>query len=98
MYRKLVRKIFSGAHKSRLTQKIDDHHGSSTMMAFFGSPPPSFALRFGADLPNTHEGVLEENLVSMLVWNIAFFMLITYQLFLLLADDDNLAGNLGVFL
>ena len=34
----------------------------------------------------------------MIVQNVVFFILITYQLFVLLADDDNLAGNLRVFL
>ena len=79
-------------------KKIDDHHGSSTMMAFSGSAPPSFALRFGAGLPNIHERMLEEDSVSMIVQNVVFFILITYQLFVLLADDDNLARHLRVFL
>ena len=67
-------------------KKIDDHHGSSTMMAFSGSAPPSFALLFGAGLPNIHERMLEEDSVSMLVWNVVFFILITHQLFLLITD------------
>ena len=67
-------------------KKIDDRHGSSTMMAFSGSAPPSFALRFGAGLTNTHEMVLGEDSVSMLVWNVVFFIFISHQLFLLITD------------